>query len=104
MTGGHLMMMQSKFRLMALGPALGFALVGSACGDSAPPVAQVAESALTADQRLVAWDQDPRVIPNVVGRESCAGADIFFRGTFNGNGRTCGPCHPAQNNFTIDAA
>src|SRR5439155_1204409 len=25
-----------------------------------------------------------------------------FRETFNGNGRTCGTCHPAENNFTID--
>jgi len=30
------------------------------------------------------------------------GADLFFRETFNGNGRTCGTCHPAENNFTID--
>jgi len=33
-----------------------------------------------------------------------AGADIFFNGTFNGNGRSCGTCHPANNNFTIDPA
>lgn len=31
------------------------------------------------------------------------GADLFFNETFNGNGRTCGTCHPAENNFTIDA-
>jgi len=30
------------------------------------------------------------------------GADLFFRGTFSGNGRTCGTCHPSDNNFTID--
>lgn len=30
------------------------------------------------------------------------GAEIFFNETFNGNGRTCGTCHPAENNFTID--
>jgi hypothetical protein len=28
---------------------------------------------------------------------------IFFEETFNGNGRTCGTCHPATHNFTIDA-
>jgi cytochrome c peroxidase len=33
-----------------------------------------------------------------------AGAELFFEGTFNGNGRTCGTCHPATNNFTIDPA
>jgi cytochrome c peroxidase len=30
------------------------------------------------------------------------GADLFFNATFGGNGRTCGTCHPAENNFTID--
>jgi hypothetical protein len=32
------------------------------------------------------------------------GEQIFFREIFAGNGRTCGSCHPAQNNFTIDPA
>jgi len=32
----------------------------------------------------------------------CTGADIFFRETFNGNGRTCSSCHPVANNYTID--
>ena len=31
------------------------------------------------------------------------GAQLFFRETFSGNGRTCGTCHPASNNFMIDA-
>jgi cytochrome c peroxidase len=30
------------------------------------------------------------------------GATLFFEERFNGNGRTCGTCHPASNNFTID--
>lgn len=30
------------------------------------------------------------------------GAELFFRGTFSGNGRTCGTCHPVENNQTID--
>ena len=30
------------------------------------------------------------------------GRNLFLNGTFNGNGRTCGTCHPANNNFTID--
>ncbi len=29
---------------------------------------------------------------------------IFFNETFNGNGRTCGTCHRAENNVTIDPA
>jgi hypothetical protein len=32
------------------------------------------------------------------------GRRLFFEETFEGNGRTCGTCHPATNNFTIDAA
>lgn len=27
---------------------------------------------------------------------------LFFEAQFNGNGRTCGTCHPANNNLTID--
>ena len=30
------------------------------------------------------------------------GRQIFFNETFDGNGRTCGTCHPAENNFAID--
>jgi hypothetical protein len=30
------------------------------------------------------------------------GKTIFFNETFNGNGRTCGTCHPEQNDFTLD--
>jgi mono/diheme cytochrome c family protein len=30
------------------------------------------------------------------------GRKLFFEETFDGNGRTCGTCHPASNNFTID--
>jgi mono/diheme cytochrome c family protein len=32
------------------------------------------------------------------------GERIFFEETFEGNGRTCGSCHPAENNFTLDSA
>jgi len=30
------------------------------------------------------------------------GRELFFNETFGGNGRTCGTCHPEENNFTID--
>lgn len=30
------------------------------------------------------------------------GAEVFFNETFDGNGRTCGTCHRAENNLTID--
>ena len=32
------------------------------------------------------------------------GRELFFNETFSGNGRTCGTCHPEENNFTIDPA
>lgn len=32
------------------------------------------------------------------------GSDAFFNETFDGNGRTCGTCHRAENNMTIDPA
>src|SRR6058998_1260093 len=61
----------------------------------------------------------PSVLLGVVGLSSCKtappppdpqaqlvakGRDLFFNETFAGNGRTCGTCHPAENNFTIDPA
>ena len=30
------------------------------------------------------------------------GENLFFNETFGGNGRTCGTCHPSENNLTID--
>lgn len=47
-------------------------------------------------------NQDPRVNLGLVPLAVCAGARVFFDETFSGNGRTCGTCHPAANNYTID--
>ena len=41
---------------------------------------------------------DPKAVLVEKGRQ------IFFNETFGGNGRTCGTCHPATNNFTLDPA
>jgi len=38
----------------------------------------------------------------VLGVQVALGRQIFHNETFNGNGRTCGTCHRAENNFTID--
>lgn len=79
-----------------------------ACGvteaPQAPAGVAVASSAVTADDRLAACAQDPRVVTGLASAQICAGADIFFRETFQGNGRTCASCHPVENNFTIDPA
>jgi hypothetical protein len=53
-------------------------------------------------ERLRACDKDPRVVAGLVSRDVCTGADVFFRETFGGNGRTCASCHPVANNYTID--
>ncbi|HEX8112939.1 MAG TPA: hypothetical protein VF516_34645, partial [Kofleriaceae bacterium] len=45
---------------------------------------------------------DPRVVAGVVTATTCIGANLFFRGTFGGNGRTCATCHRVDNNLTID--
>lgn len=47
-----------------------------------------------------AQDDTARAVIDLVG----TGRKLFFGETFAGNGRTCGSCHPAGNNFTIDPA
>ena len=90
-----------------IGPALVSAITGSCSAVESshddPGDVTIRSSALTAQQRLDACAQDPRVVTGLATAQVCAGAAIFFQETFNGNGRTCGSCHPAQNNFTIDS-
>ncbi len=69
-----------RSRLLALAAAMIFTLTLGAC-QTVPP-----------------RPPDPRAALIEKGRK------IFFDETFNGNGRTCGTCHRAENNFTIDAA
>jgi mono/diheme cytochrome c family protein len=52
--------------------------------------------AVSACQSLTAPPADPQ------SQLIAKGRDIFLKETFNGNGRTCGSCHPPENNFTID--
>src|SRR3989442_11089174 len=42
--------------------------------------------------------------PDRLSQVIAKGSDLFFNETFGSNGRTCGTCHPAENNFTIDPA
>ena len=46
----------------------------------------------------------PPVPPDMTPEEEliAKGREIFFNETFDGNGRTCGTCHRAENNLTID--
>src|SRR5205809_6493550 len=54
--------------------------------------------ALSGCQSMPASKPEPR--SQLVAR----GKEIFLKETFKGNGRTCGSCHPPENNFTIDPA
>jgi Tol biopolymer transport system component len=42
--------------------------------------------------------------PTQLADQIAQGEAIFFNEKFDGNGRTCGTCHPAENKLTIDAA
>jgi len=76
-------------------------------------------------RNLMSWAVRPQVVRSVVSAfsviitvSSCApvsppdpqakliakGKEVFFNETFNGNGRTCGTCHPLQNSLTLDPA
>ena len=44
----------------------------------------------------------PRPDPDLEGLVAL-GERLLFEETFDGNGRTCGTCHPAENDFTLDA-
>ena len=88
--------------------------ISSGCGDAfevpedseQPPIGgnEGSEQALTLAQHVAICQADPRVVAGVVPLDVCVGADIFFRETFNGNGRTCASCHRVEQNFTIDPA
>ena len=56
--------------------------------------------ASTAETMLPTTTASPRSVR--LDRLISRGATLFFENTFGGNGRTCGTCHPASNNFTID--
>ena len=57
---------------------------------------------LTAILPLVACKSPPP--PDPQQQLIARGSELFFNETFNGNGRTCGTCHPRTNNFALDAA
>lgn len=45
---------------------------------------------------------NPLVASGLVSQQVADGADLFFRETFDGNGRTCGTCHRVTSNLTLD--
>src|SRR5262245_15594865 len=79
---------------------LGCGVTDDLGGDQLSP----AVGALTLAQHQAICDADARVQAGVTSRDVCVGANMFFRETFEGNGRTCASCHRVERNFTIDAA
>ena len=85
-------------------------LTGTACVDSSDPADDNTEKigtisqGLTLSERIAACTNDPRVVVGVLSVDTCVGGDLFFRETFNGNGRSCATCHPVAHNMTIDPA
>ena len=59
---------------------------------------------VTLDDRIAACSTDPRVTTGIVNIDTCVGADLFLRETFNGNGRSCATCHPVAHSMAIDPA
>ena len=53
---------------------------------------------------LPACESIPPAPPDPQAALIAKGENIFFNETFNGNGRTCGSCHRAEDNFTISPA
>jgi cytochrome c peroxidase len=87
---------------LVVAPAL-FSVGCQTAANPEPEAEQVGTTAqaVTTDPVSIC-NQDPRVWAGLVPLNVCAGARVFFDETFSGNGRACGTCHPAANNFTID--
>lgn len=97
--------------LERLSAGLGSILLLAACGaapeeqSESPPEAELGQvqQAINFGSATTLCNSDPRVTLGVVSQSVCVGAELFFRDPFGGNGRSCASCHPADNNYTIDA-
>lgn len=95
--------MQLGARVLFVAASAVFLSACGSAGDLEEDVSSTEEAVnLTFAQHQAACQADPRVQSGVVSLTECIGADIFFRETFNGNGRTCGTCHRVERNFAID--
>jgi hypothetical protein len=81
--------------------------------DQHPTVSRVLVGSRTLFEKRFFRERNGRSLDPVTGARSNAvetndplvqrGAQLFFNETFAGNGRTCGTCHRAENNLTLDA-
>ncbi|HET9624876.1 MAG TPA: hypothetical protein VFP84_26090 [Kofleriaceae bacterium] len=83
--------------------ASGCAISDSGGDDTAAASETQAAQAVTLNDRITACNNDPRVAVGKLSADTCVGADLFFRETFNGNGRSCGTCHRVDHNMVMDA-
>lgn len=84
---------------------LAFAAACSAAPEDTPVSAELGQvqQPINLASATSICNADPRVQLGIVSLDVCVGAELFFRDEFGGNGRSCGSCHPADNNYTIDA-
>ena len=78
------------------------ALVGSASLFQRLLAAEHAQAGAEGSLIPVAHAGIPSLFPSVFNDLVTQGEDLFFLEAFEGNGRSCGTCHEATNNFTID--
>ena len=76
------------------------ASLAAACGGSSGPSAETVEVGATDTVTPTPSSTGPTPTPSLVDE----GARLFFQETFDGNGRTCGTCHPATASFTLTPA
>lgn len=88
----------SESPLLAASPSLFQRLLAAELQSQQPSLGESLLNALVP----VAQAAEATGFPDVFNDLVTQGEDVFFNETFDGNGRTCGTCHPATNNFTID--
>jgi hypothetical protein len=79
-------------------------LAGAGCATSDEREVSEVQQNITLNDRIASCSVDPRVVLGKMSVDTCVGADLFFRETFNGNGRSCGTCHRVDRNLAIDPA
>jgi mono/diheme cytochrome c family protein len=82
--------------------------------DKSPTASRIAVGARTVFEKRFFREKKGQALDAVTGTQAnnvetkdalvARGAQLFFNETFGGNGRTCGTCHRAENNLTIDPA
>jgi mono/diheme cytochrome c family protein len=76
----------------------------NATDDATDDTTAVEVQSLSEGERHSRCGSDPRVVAGAVSLDVCIGGDLFFRETFDGNGRSCATCHRTDGNMAIDAA